>query len=149
MAETTTGKQRGRPFKPGQSGNPGGRPRGSRNKTTLAVEALFEGEAEEITRKVIEKAKDGDSVALRLCLERLCPPRKESAVVLDLPAVEKSSDVVQATAAVLRAMAAGEITPSEAREVAAILELQRRAIDTEDLERRVATLEAESSGKRR
>jgi Family of unknown function (DUF5681) len=49
-------KPRGRPFQPGQSGNPSGRPKGARNKATLAVEALLENEAEALTRKVIDLA---------------------------------------------------------------------------------------------
>jgi len=59
-AEDTAKKQRGRPFEPGKSGNPNGRPKGSRNKTTLAIEALLEGESEAITRKLLEMAKEGD-----------------------------------------------------------------------------------------
>ncbi len=62
--DKTARKQRGRSFKLGQSGNPGGRPRGARNKTTLAIEALLDGEAETITRKAIELAKAGDMSAL-------------------------------------------------------------------------------------
>jgi hypothetical protein len=52
------------PFEPGKSGNPAGKLKGTRNKTTLAVEALLDGEAETITRKAIELAKDGDLAAL-------------------------------------------------------------------------------------
>jgi uncharacterized protein DUF5681 len=72
-------------FKPGQSGNPSGRPKGSRHKTTLAIEELLDGEAEEITRKAIEKAKDGDTAALRICLDRLSPPRKDRHIELSMP----------------------------------------------------------------
>ena len=61
-------------FKAGQSGNPGGRPKGALNKATLATQALLDGEAEALTRKAVELAKDGNPVALRLCLERLLPP---------------------------------------------------------------------------
>ena len=68
--DKTEKKQRGKPFEKGQSGNLNGRPKGTRNKTTLAMEALLDGEAEAITRKAIEKAKEGDMVAIRLCLER-------------------------------------------------------------------------------
>ena len=82
--EKTDTKQGAR-FRKGQSGNPSGRPRGARNKTTLAVEALLDGEAEVLTRKAIERAKDGDSVALRLCLERILPPRKDRPVSFALP----------------------------------------------------------------
>jgi hypothetical protein len=64
-------------FKKGQSGNPSGRPPGSRNKSTLAAEALLDGEAETLTRKAIEEAKAGNMIALRLCLERIVPPRKD------------------------------------------------------------------------
>jgi Family of unknown function (DUF5681) len=69
-AENTAKKQRGRPFKAGRSGNPEGRPRGSRNKATMAVEALLDGEANAIARKAVERALEGDMAALRLCLER-------------------------------------------------------------------------------
>ena len=69
-AENTIEKQRGRPFQKGQSGNPAGKPKGARNKATLAVEALLDGEAEELTRKAIELAKAGDIPALRICLDR-------------------------------------------------------------------------------
>jgi hypothetical protein len=69
------------PFEPGKSGNPAGKLKGTRNKTTLAVEALLDGEAETITRKAIELAKDGDLAALRLCLDRIAPPRKDRPVL--------------------------------------------------------------------
>ena len=54
-----------------KKGNPGRRP-GSRNKATVAVEALLDGEAEKLTRKAIEMALAGDTVAMRLCLDRRC-----------------------------------------------------------------------------
>jgi Family of unknown function (DUF5681) len=64
-------------FKPGHSGNPTGRPKGSLNKATLGSQALLDGEAEALTRKVVELAKGGHPVALRLCPDRLLPPRKD------------------------------------------------------------------------
>jgi hypothetical protein len=76
--EKTTAEQPNvarRGFPAGVSGNPAGRPKGSRNKTTLAIEALLEGEAEALTRKAIERALEGDMAALRLCMDRLAPPR--------------------------------------------------------------------------
>src|SRR5262245_28492247 len=76
-AENTAKHQRGRPFRPGRSGNPKGRPKGARNKTTLAMEALLDGESEAITRKLLEKAAEGDMTALRLCLDRLLSPRRD------------------------------------------------------------------------
>ena len=106
-SEKTGEKQAGR-FKPGESGNPAGRPPGSRNKTTLAVEALLDGEAEELTRKAIELAKEGDLTALRLCLERIVPARKDRPVVFALPDLETAGDAVKAWAAIMEAVASGE-----------------------------------------
>src|SRR5882724_7958032 len=85
MAERTAGKERGRPFRRGESGNPAGRPIGARHKATVAAEALLDGEAERLTRKVLEMALAGDIVAMLLCLERILPPRRERSVRFKLP----------------------------------------------------------------
>src|SRR5215469_6310208 len=70
-------------FQKGQSGNPKGRPPGVRNKATEAAEMLLDGEAEALTRRAVERALEGDATALRLCLERIIPPRRGRAVRLD------------------------------------------------------------------
>ena len=140
-AENSPKKQRGKPFKPGQSGNPSGKPKGARNKTTLAIEALLDGEAEALTRKAIDLALDGDGPALRLCMERLCPPRKDRPISFELPELTNTSDAVAAMSGVLHAVAAGEVTPTEAQAVAAIVETYRRTVETAELERRISELE--------
>jgi Family of unknown function (DUF5681) len=63
------------PFEPGQSGNPAGKPKGTRNKTTLAVEALLDGEAETLTRKAIELAK-ADLIWARPGCYHFCYPTR-------------------------------------------------------------------------
>jgi uncharacterized protein DUF5681 len=83
----------------GKSGNPAGKLKGTRNKITLAVEALLDGEAETIIRKAIELAKDGDLAALRLCLDRIAPPRKDRPVLFELPPVSSAADAANAAAA--------------------------------------------------
>ena len=140
-AATTVGKQRGRPFRPGQSGNPAGRSKGSRHKATLAMEALFEGEAEAIGRKAIEKAKEGDTMAMRLCLERIIAPRKDRPVAFEMPKLETAADAVKATGAIAQAVADGDLTPSEAGELSRLIESFTRAVETHDLESRLAKLE--------
>ena len=85
MAANSARNQRGRPFVKGQSGCPAGKPKGARHRTTLAAEALLDGEAEVLTRKAIELALAGDSPALRLCLDRILPPRRERPVRFALP----------------------------------------------------------------
>ena len=88
----TTKKQSNQGFKPGQSGNPSGRPHGSRNKATLALEALLDGEGEAITRKAIENALNGDMAAIRLYMERLIPVRKDRTVSFSLPEINGADD---------------------------------------------------------
>ena len=141
-AENTAQKQQiGRPFEPGQSGNPSGRPKGSRNKATLAVEILLDGEAEVITRKAIELAKQGDLGAIRLCLDRIAPPRKDRPIPFALPALGKAEDASTGLAAIVAAIASGELTPSEAGELSKVVDTYARALLATELEDRVTALE--------
>jgi hypothetical protein len=137
-----TGRIVGRPFQPGQSGNPDGRPKGSRNATTRALEALLDGESEDLVRKAVELAKGGDGPVLRAMLDRLVPPRKESPIALDLPEVVTAPDAKAASSAVLAAVAAGTITPGEGQAMMALLNTHRAIVETEELEARIAALEA-------
>jgi len=114
MTDNTEKKQESR-FQKGQSGNPGGRPKGSLNKTTRACQEMLNGEAEAITRKAVDKALKGDMTAIKLCLERLLPQRKEAPVNVNLPAINKDSDLPKFTAALIEAVTTGEITISEAQ----------------------------------
>jgi hypothetical protein len=134
-------KARGRPFEPGQSGNPSGRPKGARNKTTIAVEALLDNEAEALTRKVIELALAGNMAAIRLCFERLLPPRRDRGVVFDLPKIESAADAVAASGAVLESCAAGTLSPGEAADVMELIKTHLRAIDLMQIESGMAALE--------
>jgi hypothetical protein len=141
-SESTEPKQRPRLFQPGQSGNPSGRPPGSRNKTTLAVDALLDGEAETLTRKAIELAKAGDLAALRLCLDRVCPPRKDRPVTFAMPTLETAADVKRAASAMVAAVAEGELTPSEASELSRLLDSFTRLLEATEFEERLTKLEA-------
>ncbi len=132
---------RGRPF---AAGNPGRRP-GSRNKATLAAEALLAGEAEALTRKAVELALSGDATALRLCLERIAPPRKDRPVTFALPPLGTARDAVTASAALLQAVADGDLTPLEAGELSKLVANHIEALKTSELEERLAALEAEVS----
>jgi hypothetical protein len=120
---------------------PAGRPSGSRNKTTMAVEALLDGEAETITRKVIERAQAGDPIALRLCLERILPARKDRPVRFELAPIKSIADAVAASAALLVAVAAGDLTPSEAADIGKLVDSYLRSIDATEFEQRLTRLE--------
>lgn len=136
-APTPAKKVRGKPF---AKGNPGRQP-GSRNTATKAAEALLEGEAEALTRKAIDQAKAGDMTALKLCLDRLVPVRRERTIRFDMPKVAGAADHPGALLAVLEAVAAGDLTPGEAQALASILKEHRAAIETTELASRLDALE--------
>lgn len=132
---------RGRPFEPG---NPG-RVRGSRNRATLAAEALLDGEADAITRKAIEMALEGDTVALRLCMERLVPPRKDRPVAIELPAITQAADHPAAIAQIFDSVASGDLTASEAQALSSVLEQHRRSVETVEMMARIEALEGKTT----
>ncbi|WP_248284947.1 hypothetical protein [Alteriqipengyuania abyssalis] len=120
----------------------GGRTPGSRNKTTLAVEALLQGEHEALTRKAIDRALEGDTTALRLCLDRIAPVRKEAPITFELPPIETAADTVAASSALLASVAAGDVALDEAGRAMALLTAHKQLVETCDLESRIAALEA-------
>jgi hypothetical protein len=144
MTENTARKQRGpgRRFQPGKSGNPAGRPTGSRNATTLAVEALLEGQAEAITQRVVNAALEGDMGAIKLVMDRVAPARKSRPVKIDIPPIVDARGVALAQATVVASVAGGDITPDEGMALSGLLEARRKAIETEELAARLQHLEA-------
>ena len=139
--ETTGAKQADTRFRPGQSGNPSGRPKGSRNATTLALEGLLDGQANALTQKAIDLALTGDMAALRLCLDRILPPRKDRPVCFTLPEVKSAQDAAALASAVLSAVAVGELTPADAAEVGKLIDSYVKAYETAELAERLERLE--------
>lgn len=138
MAKPRTPKGR---FAPGTSGNPKGRKEGSRNRVTVAAEALLDGEAEKLTRKAIDKAMEGDPQVLRLCIERILPVRKERRVKFDLGKVQAAADHPAAQGRIAAAVAGGELTPGEGLALSNMLDAQRRSLETTVLAERLAKIE--------
>jgi hypothetical protein len=90
--------------------------------------ARLDGEGEALTRKAIELGLKGDITALRLCLNRLAPPRRDRHVFFELPKIENAKDAAGAITAMLEAVAAGDLTPSEASEVTKLLDTYVKGI---------------------
>ena len=128
---------RGRPF---QAGNPG-RPKGARNKASLAAEALLDGEAEALARKAIDMALAGDTTAMRLCLERIMPVRRDRPVSFAMPQISSASEAAQAASAIVAAVALGELTPSEALDLSRVLENYTRDLEASEFDERLRKLE--------
>jgi hypothetical protein len=129
-------------WKPGESGNPRGKPKGAINKTTRLALELFEGGIKNIAEVVIKQAQDGDLTAARLVLDKLVPNARERAVELPgLPSTENPAGVAEAQAAILQAVASGDLTPGEAATLSGIVENRRKAIETQELEQRIKAIE--------
>jgi hypothetical protein len=141
--DRNNGADTDRPPRPGafRPGNPG-RPKGCRNRATLAALALLEGEAEALTRRCVELALAGDATAMRLCLDRLLP--KHRPVRLELP-LRTLEDLDQATDAISGALAEGSVTLDEVGALAGLVEARRRLLETAELERRLAALEQQQA----
>ena len=142
MSPAKTGsKQVGGRFEKGVSGNPAGRPAGSRNSATLACEALLEGQAEALTQKAVDMALAGDTVALKICIDRIFPVRRDRPVSFPLPPINSARDAADIAAAVAEAVAAGQLTPSEAAELGKVIEIYIKAYQTAELDDRTARVE--------
>lgn len=133
---------RGRPFEPGVSPNPAGRPKGRRNRATEALEQILDGDAETIMRAVIRLAQEGDATAMKLCVDRLLPIRKDRTVQFELPPIETAADLTKATEALLQGVADGALTPAEAGDLAKMVQAHIEAIRTVDFAERLAAIEA-------
>ena len=128
-------------FAKGQSGNPSGKPKGCRNATTILFDELLKDNAKELIEKAIEMAKGGDGPALRLCIDRLAPPRKDRPVWFDLPEMKEARDAVNASAAIVAAVANGDLTPKEASELGKLVDSYARTLQAAEFEERISKLE--------
>ena len=128
-------------FKKGQSGNPSGKPKGCRNATTILFDELLKDNAKELIEKAVEMAKGGDGPALRLCIERIAPARKDRPVWFDLPEMKEARDAVNASAAIVAAVASGDLTPTEAAELSKLVESYARVLQAIEFEERISKLE--------
>ena len=119
-----------------------GRPKGSRNKATIAIESLLQGQAEALSHTAVTKALEGDSVALRLCMERIAPAPKDQPVAFSLPKMNNAMDASEAARSVLTAVSEGKLTPVEATRVMGLIDSYRRTLELTEIEERLQALEA-------
>jgi hypothetical protein len=129
-------------FLPGQSGNPSGTGTGSRRRTAISAQAFLDEKAEELVRVCFERAVAGDGTALRVCMDRVLPIRRERMVEFSLPPITTASDIVTAANAIAAAVATGMLTPGEAASLSVLINNVGRAIELHEHEKRISALEA-------
>jgi hypothetical protein len=134
-------RSKGGLFKKGYSGNPNGRPAGSRHRASTLAESLIDGQSQELVNKCIEMALEGDTIALRLCLERLLPPRKTSPINIKVPRMNNTIDLPKATGAIVNAVAEGKIDPTTGEIFSRVIERHIKAVEVADFEQRLQVLE--------
>lgn len=131
------GRNTGGQFASGNSG----RPKGSRNRASLAIESLLEGQVEALTQTAVTRALEGDGVALRLCMERIAPAPKDKPVMFDLPKMKSAVDASDAAESIVRAVSEGDLTPAEATRVMGLIDSYRRTLELTEIESRLQILE--------
>lgn len=126
-------------FEKGKSGNPNGRPPGTDDKRRESRK-LLEAHKEDLIKKVVEMALNGDTSALKICIDRIIPALrpKDAPILLAKP----DGGLSEYGRTVLEAMAAGDISPDEATTVMGAISAQARIVEVDELEKRVAALEA-------
>ena len=130
-------------WKAGESGNPAGRPKGSRNRVHVRLLELLASQGESVLQAVITAAKAGDMVAAKLVLDRALPRRMCAiGVELTLPPLRTASDIVQAMSSVFEAVVDGHIPTSEAATLCQMLQSLSQTINAADFEERLSKLES-------
>ena len=124
-------------------GNPGGpgRPRGAVRGATLALDQIGAEASGDLIKVAVDLARAGNIEALKLVLNRVWPMRAGRPLEIEAPPVRALADLVPAATAIADAVLQGEMTPSEGREVSALLNMQCRLIEVADIEQRLKALE--------
>ena len=126
------------PWAPGRSGNPKGRTPGTGKVEKLR--AALTKELPEVLDALVAKAKEGDTGAIKLILERIVPALRpvDAAAPLDLPV---GGGLAEQGRAVLVALAAGHLPVNQASSILQGLGSLAKLIETDELEARIAALE--------
>ena len=137
---SNSGRLAGGRFAPGNRLSHGRKP-GSRNQTTIAALSLLNDEAERLSRRAVDLALAGDVAALKLCLDKVVPPRRDRPIEIEIERIESADDACKGLSDLIQLVAAGELAPSEADAVAALIEKRAKLAELHELEARIKRLE--------
>ena len=130
-------------FRKGQSGNPQGKAKGTKNRATLAAEQVLQSDLDKICHKLIEEALTGNIQAIRLVLDRVLPIKRDRDIKIRLPKLQTTDDAVKAMSLIIESVSCGNITPSEGEAMSKVVDAFVKAIQVYDVEKRVVKLEQE------
>lgn len=136
-------KPRGKPFAKGVSGNPAGRPQGSRNRSTALRDLISDDQSEAILNTMIKAAMEGNLTAARYLLDRVAPASHSQSIMIDLPPIETVEAGAKAIDATLKAVGQGDITLNEAKEIIELIKDRIKLIETVGFEQRLLKVEQE------
>ena len=127
-------------FKPGESGNPEGRPKGTTDRRT-ELRALLAPHAPELIQKLVDLALEGDTSAIKICLDKVIPNIKPTDEPVSIAEFSEAADLTAKGELVMAAVADGELTPDQGSSLQSIIAAQGRILEVNDLAERVAALE--------
>lgn len=107
------------------------------------AEAIIEGEVERLSKRLVERALKGDTQALKLCIDRLLPPRRERPVVFKLPPISDAAAAATATSKIIWAASHGELSLTETEALVRVLEAYSKVLFVHEFEQRLSRLEEE------
>ena len=142
-AKSKKGRGSGKRFEAGETGNPAGRPKGTRSSIYAEFDRSAAEAAPEILQALFTRARDGDARAAEIVLRRVWPERKTRTIQFELPDLSGPSGLVGAVNALARGVASGKLTPDEAMSFANLLEINRKLVFAEELDARVRALEGD------
>jgi len=130
-------------FRKGQSGNPFGKAKGTKNRTTIAAEKLLQGGLDNICLRLIEEALKGNLQAIKLVLDRVLPSRRDRVVDIELPKLQTTEEAVKAMSTIIEAINRGKITPNEGEAISRVVDAFVKVIQVHEIEKRISILEQE------
>ena len=128
-------------WKPGQSGNPSGRPKGIPDKRTQWRKAI-EDRGDDLIKRAVELALEGDTQALRLCLERAVPAYKPKSEAVEFELSGES--LTERAESILTAISEGKLDPATGQSLIAATAQLAKLVEIDEIERRVAALEGDN-----
>lgn len=141
MPENAEKMQTSNRFQKGQSGNPKGKIKGTKNKATRFIDSLMQSELNNISQKLIELAVAGNLQAIKLVLDRVMPAKTSRSIEIEIPKIENTTDALQAISTVIHAVGQGELTPNEGEAITKIIQSFTQTLQSYEFDQRLSTLE--------